>query len=351
MSSASEYMVGPMIGQGGFSHVVYAVHKHSERKVAIKVIEQVSLRRHPWLLQAVMTEKKILQQASKTTTKDTQSQSTSWIVELWAAFYDEQQMYLVLELCSGGDLEGLLLQVFGNENESAEDSTERNTRRKAWFEHSLHYYASQLLQAVNYLHTEKRVLHCDLKPGNCLLDADTGHLKLADFASAIDMATQGQNCSDDSIIPRGTCEYSCLEIIRANSPSSLSEAVDYWSVGCVLHAMSNNGKSPFSRESEASTIQAVAGFCTAPNTLLGQSFEEQSTSRAEWMEMGAQLLQPKPQVRIRAWTEVVIKNEATKVGHSADISNVVLPKPSWQTQLDSAALKDGSAGWATFQSF
>ena len=39
MSSAAEYWVGPTIGEGAFGHVVYAIHKATERKVAIKVME------------------------------------------------------------------------------------------------------------------------------------------------------------------------------------------------------------------------------------------------------------------------------------------------------------------------
>ena len=39
MPSAAEYWVGPTIGEGAFGHVVYAIHKATERKVAIKVME------------------------------------------------------------------------------------------------------------------------------------------------------------------------------------------------------------------------------------------------------------------------------------------------------------------------
>jgi 3-phosphoinositide dependent protein kinase-1 len=351
MSSTSEYMVGPVIGQGGFSHVVYAMHKHSKRKVAIKVVEQVTLQRHPWLLQAVMNEKKILQLCSS---MNTDNQSLSWIVQLWAAFYDSQQMYLVMELCTGGDLEGLLQQIFGNRNDTGKLSTV-SAHMTSWYKHSVPFYASKLIQAVNFLHNEKRILHCDLKPGNCLLDCKTGHLKLADFASAIEMNVTSQNVvglSSEPIIPRGTTEYSCPEIIHAKSPSLLTEAVDYWSMGCILFAMiDHDGKSPFAKESEALTVQAVVDYCTASNPSFDRSTtsSEHSSRNEDWLEMATQLLLPVPEERTRSWNEKIMKSKLLEDGNSEDLSQITLPRPLWKSTMDSAPLKDGSSGWSAFQ--
>ncbi|KAL3917050.1 MAG: hypothetical protein SGILL_004894 [Bacillariaceae sp.] len=347
MSSTDEFLVGPVIGHGGFAHVVYAVHKHSQRKVAIKVIEQVSLRKHPWLLQAVMTEKRILQSSTRNDDNETETLQSQYMVELWAAFYDAQQMYLVMELCTGGDLEGLLHQVGlvdgGDKGRRipAEDATLRS-----WFELSVPYYASQLVEAVNFLHTEKSILHCDLKPGNCLLDALTGRLKLADFASAIEM-----NALNQTLVPRGTSEYSSLELIRSVSPSSLTVAVDYWSVGCILYAMTQAGKSPFARESESLAVQAVAEYCKeeGPSSLPAASPREEQCQ--EWLMFSTQLLQPQPGDRLRAWKDEILNSEALKQGNPADLSLIELPTPTWQRKVESTTLKDGNIGWSAFHAF
>lgn len=74
MSSTSEYLVGPTIGQGGFAHVVYAKHKKSGKRVAIKVMEQITLKRRPEIMQMVLTERAVLKQLD-----------SSHIVNLWAS--------------------------------------------------------------------------------------------------------------------------------------------------------------------------------------------------------------------------------------------------------------------------
>jgi serine/threonine protein kinase len=374
MSTAREYMVGPTIGQGSFAHVVYAVHKLSKRKCAIKVVEQISFHKHPWLLQAVMAEKRILLQSNTTNKQSKSSTSSSWIVNLWAAFYDTQHLYLVMELCSGGDLEGLLLhQVgkcsIGEENSIGDASNttatqqQRKQQRQKWFFHSVPFYASQIFQAVQFLHTEKQILHCDLKPSNCLLEADTGQLKLADFTSAIEMTClgtveasstaperqqQGQQ-QQQLQIPRGSSDYACPEILHATSPSSLSEAVDYWSVGCILYAMTHFGNSPFFRESEALTVEAIMQHCRDGLTILGEQPTVVFEVATDWTELTVGLLRPTPKDRMCSWRDRIVRNNLLQVSACVDFEHVMLPCPHWKNEVDNAELKDGNMGWIAFQ--
>jgi 3-phosphoinositide dependent protein kinase-1 len=161
MSSTDEYLVGPTIGQGSFAHVVYAKHKRSEKKVAIKVLNQITLKRRPDVMQMVLTERNVLSQLS----------SSAYVVNLWASFLDSQCVYLVMELALGGDLQDLIqlgLDDSGNHNDE--------------WQASIPFYARQLIQAIQYIHS-KKILHCDLKPQNILIE-ESGKLKLADFGSA-----------------------------------------------------------------------------------------------------------------------------------------------------------------------
>jgi 3-phosphoinositide dependent protein kinase-1 len=353
MSLANEYMVGPIIGQGSFAHVVYAVHKTSKQKVAIKVVEQISFRKYPWLLQAVMKEKNILQSNSKD--EDEKSSSNSWIVNLWAAFYDSQHLYLVMELCDGGDLEGLLRGKLrlnnANEEPSEHFSNISLQMQQQWLQYSVPFYASQILHAVQFLHTQKRIIHCDLKPSNCLLNAKTGQLKLADFGCAIEMDQNLQSLSASSSLvsmPRGTSEYSSPEIIRGNLLSGLNEAVDYWSVGCILYAMTNDGVSPFSQESEALTVKAIMEYCEESSNVDVGDFAL-SASMQDWQSLSTGLLRADPMDRLRFWENLSGTHQVREENPTWDMEKVILPSPLWKAEVKNARLKDGSKGWIAFQ--
>lgn len=389
--TTAEYMVGPTIGQGRFAHVVYAIHKTSRRKVAIKVVEQVSLRKlSPWLLQSVMLEKKILQECNKSSTKEQQNntEAPSWLVSLWAAFYDTQHLYLVMELCTGGDLEGLIRQHIGvlqargeNDDGDSNESSEAQkilaaaaAEREQWLQHSIPFYVSQLLQAVQFLHNrDNRILHCDLKPNNILLDADSGRLKLADFGSAVEMNMSNTAFSSEpetsssfnhptirgahgAATPRGTTEYSCPELIRATPPAELNEGVDYWSVGCIVYAMTHAGKSPFDCESEALTVQAITQYCSDGEFLttrvesVNDGTEPQGIQM--WHRIWRGLVKKDPRDRIQFWDESneiqCLLLERMYPLASIGKQHVVLPQPQWKEEVDDVTLKDGNAGWIAF---
>jgi serine/threonine protein kinase len=121
MSTASEYWVGPTIGEGSFAQVVYAQHKATGKRVAIKVVEQVFLKKHPPAMQGLLTERKLLKELS---------QQSPHVVNLWASFLDSQCVYLVMELAMGGDLAGLI--QLGLSDESNHDKWHQSIPHYAW---------------------------------------------------------------------------------------------------------------------------------------------------------------------------------------------------------------------------
>jgi serine/threonine protein kinase len=147
-----------------------------------------------------MKEKNILQQQNHEQQQDDLS-SSSWIVSLWAAFYDTQHLYLVMELCRG-DLQGLIDQ---QKQQAAEGSNlNNNNDNNMWSQHSVPYYASQILEAVQYLHEVKRIIHCNLKPHNLLQDASKGKIKLTYFSCAIEILMVDSTLTSSKTIPDGT---------------------------------------------------------------------------------------------------------------------------------------------------
>lgn len=395
MSSAAEYWVGPTIGEGAFGHVVYAVHKATERKVAIKVIEipnkieEHRLHHQNQLKQKtamILNERKILSLPDL--------KSSRWIVNLWAFFCDSSSIYFVLELATGGDLNGLIRSGL------------HSSDRCLWRRFSIPRYASQLISAVDFLHN-KGIVHCDLQPGNVLLDGTSGNLKLADFGCAINRKKHNPEHQQSSY-PRGTSCFASPELIRAASPSTITVAVDYWSIGCIIHAMWH-GSSPFDRSSEALTVAAIFryidrrksdifvqdeidkseyGVSNGSKTTYASldrnnedNIIEDDISRCPWNEMTSteartdkrvqdvpdllqvisqDLLAAIPEDRINTWTNkaipflVLYKRDIDPSddndGQPSLVSkNILLPVPSWSEDVANTMLRDGNLGWSVFQ--
>jgi serine/threonine-protein kinase ULK/ATG1 len=93
------------------------------------------------------------------------------IVRLFDHFNSARYIYLVLELCPGGDLSKYI----------------KKTRRIE--EHIAQNFLSQLASGLHFL-SSKNLIHRDLKPANVLLSefSERAILKLADFGFAKHLA-------------------------------------------------------------------------------------------------------------------------------------------------------------------
>lgn len=98
------------------------------------------------------------------------------VVELLEFFEDERFVYLVLELCGGGDLYRRLRESSSGAGGSS--------RGRPLDEREAAGYMGQLLAGLQYLH-ESGVMHRDLKLPNLLLSEDGRRLRIADFGLAV----------------------------------------------------------------------------------------------------------------------------------------------------------------------
>ena len=90
-------------------------------------------------------------------------------------------------------------------------------------EYKVNCLASDLFEAVSYLH-RKKIIHRDIKPANILLKAGRDMIwALGDFGLAIDL----NNENDDNSFTVGTKEYLPPEVRP-------SEAADVWSSAIVI---------------------------------------------------------------------------------------------------------------------
>ncbi|XP_010437375.1 PREDICTED: disease resistance protein RRS1-like [Camelina sativa] len=81
------------------------------------------------------------------------------------------------------------------------------------------YFLFQLLRGLEYLHSVK-ILHCDLKPGNILVNANC-NLKISDFGLA-------RNICNDQF----KTEYLAPELLLGCG--NYGTSIDIWSVGCIF---------------------------------------------------------------------------------------------------------------------
>ncbi|EGB08100.1 hypothetical protein AURANDRAFT_26764, partial [Aureococcus anophagefferens] len=143
-------------------------------------------------------------------------------------FYDwyetRNNLWLILEYCSGGDLKSLL-------------KVDKQLPIPA-----VTLFGGDLLSGLQYLH-HNGLLYCDLKPSNVLID-DHGVLKLAGFGLARRIPTPGNRCRAPK--NRGTPYYMAPELFVKDGVHNFGS--DFWSLGCVLYELAS-GRPPFASTS------------------------------------------------------------------------------------------------------
>ena len=118
------------------------------------------------------------------------------------------------------------------------------SQRRRFTEREVLFYAAEMLQAIEYLHS-KKVLYRDLKPENVLIDRE-GHIKLADFglSKRFSMTRSQTGQKNDQRLTYdivGTPQYMAPETISGKGHNMES---DWWAFGIVLYELAT-GDPPF----------------------------------------------------------------------------------------------------------
>jgi serine/threonine protein kinase len=157
--------------------------------------------------------------------------SHPFLVGLIATGKDKDTLYMLLELCPGGDLFSRL-----DEERHFDDDTSR-------------FYISQCVLGLEALHrgsvrgpTSGRdmYLHRDIKPENVLMGGD-GYIMMADFGFTCRMLHSQRTFSQV-----GTTEYMAPELINN---SGYNQCADYWSIGILIYELLV-GNTPFAGDSD-----------------------------------------------------------------------------------------------------
>jgi serine/threonine-protein kinase Psk1 len=184
------------LGKGAFGTVHLVKQQMSGRLFAQKQFKKASITVHKRMIEQTRTERTILESVNR----------HPFVVKLYYAFQDQEKLYLILEYAQGGELfTHLAMERMFSEEVAA-------------------FYMAEMVLALEHLHHNVRVIYRDLKPENCLLDAE-GHLLLTDFGLS-KVALEDERA--DSIL--GTIEYMAPEVILGKG---YDFAVDWWSLGAI----------------------------------------------------------------------------------------------------------------------
>ncbi|MEM8735952.1 MAG: serine/threonine-protein kinase [Planctomycetota bacterium] len=226
-SRVGPYRVERSLGQGGMSHVYYAIHEDLRRPAAIKILKS-SLAEDELNLQRFMNE-----------ARSAASLVHPNIVQVYDVGKDATVHYIAQEYVAGVNL-AQYLQPDPAEEASKSAATEQKdpAERPMGIEETL----SILLQILGALAkaATSSIVHRDIKPENIMLTPD-GEAKVADFGLA------RSHIGEDPKLTRagttlGTPMYMSPEQIKGEEVDSRS---DLYSLGVTLFHMLA-GRPPFS---------------------------------------------------------------------------------------------------------
>lgn len=156
------------------------------------------------------------------------------IVDFQGCFEDDQNVYIMLELCSSGSLIDML------------------RRRRRFTEPEARFFMVQLIGACYYMHTHQNV-HRDLKLGNLFLDSNL-NIKVGDFGLAACIEDPGDKIHTPAC---GTPNYIAPEVLF-DTDKGHSFEVDIWSMGVVLYTLIV-GRPPFQTKDVKDIYRRIRG--------------------------------------------------------------------------------------------
>lgn len=218
------------IGNGAASSVYYSFCRKSCTPVALKMYKKSKLS----VLNRRQVEREIAIHSSL---------NHPHIVDFYAAFEDDEKIYLVQEYASGGDL---FDEVKRRGGRLPEDEVVSNV---------LYPYMCALM----YIHG-RGIIHRDIKPENTVFTKE-GVMKITDFGLAIN----GQQ--ERPVTRLGTLDYMAPEVLRCPDKHHPNEnkdradleygmSVDAWAIGVLAYELIV-GRPPFGMSCRESTMRAI----------------------------------------------------------------------------------------------
>ncbi|KAL0350632.1 UNVERIFIED_CONTAM: CDPK-related kinase [Sesamum radiatum] len=218
-----KYELGEEVGRGHFGYTCRSKFKKGELKgqeVAVKVIPKSKMTT-AIAIEDVRKEVKILRALT----------GHSNLIQFYDAYEDHDNVYIVMELCEGGELLDRILSRGGKYTEEDAKTV-----------------MIQILNVVAFCHLQG-VVHRDLKPENFLFTSkeENSLLKAIDFGLS-DFVKPDERLND--IV--GSAYYVAPEVLHR----AYSTEADVWSVGVIAYILLC-GSRPFWARTESGIFRAV----------------------------------------------------------------------------------------------
>ena len=224
------YLLTQVLGEGTFAKVYQGMHKTTQKQYAVKVLQKAELVKQEKGKELLFREINVMQCLK----------GHKHIVELKEIMQTGQNIYIVMEIVSGGEL---LTKITANVGMPEDEA------RK---------YFHQIISAVDYCH-KMHIAHRDIKPENIIVHED-GNIKMTDFGLSNLQKINEQGTVTDSLRLRticGTPHYVAPEVITDTSLGYNGFSADIWSCGVVLYAMLAGGL-PFRGSKPTSILKRIS---------------------------------------------------------------------------------------------
>ena len=196
-----------VIGRGGFGKVWKIRYKKNNKNYALKEMSKVKI---------------IDRKSVKNIKKEREFLSilhNPFIINMICSFQDYENLYLVMDLYTGGDLRYHLC------------------KQKKFSEIQTKFFIGCTILGLEYIHNNK-IIHRDIKPENLILN-ENGYLAITDFGIA------KNNFDDNSKETSGTPGYMAPEVLCAQNHSFY---VDFYAVGIICYEFMK-GERPYKGKS------------------------------------------------------------------------------------------------------
>ena len=219
-----------ILGEGNFGQVWQVARKKDDDDgnsptYALKVMSKHEIVSDDQV-DMVLNEKRILQLLSA-------ENGHPFIVQLCAAWQDDNLIYFLQDFVQGGELYSRMLLP-----DAFDVSSDTMPLRQALPEDHVQFYITCIADALHYMHNRHRICYRDLKPENVLLQTH-GYPVLIDVGAAKQLVEQHQQNTYTMV---GTPRYMAPEMIDGSCGHSFG--VDHWALAVLAYELLT-GDHPF----------------------------------------------------------------------------------------------------------